>query len=73
MYVTDVSRWEEVGRAHGEVFGAAPPVSAMVGVAAFVDPRMLVEIEAVAFVPDPRASNNVQCGCHVRRYRRWGT
>ena len=50
MYVTDVSRWEEIGRAHAEVFGAAPPVSAMIGVAGFVDPQMLVEVEATAFV-----------------------
>jgi enamine deaminase RidA (YjgF/YER057c/UK114 family) len=48
MYVTDMSRAEEIGRAHGERFGAAPPVTAMVGVAALIDPRMLVEIEAVA-------------------------
>lgn len=50
MYVTDVSRWEEVGRAHAEVFGSAPPVSAVIGVAGFVDPQMLVEVEATAFV-----------------------
>ena len=50
MYVTDVSRWEEIGRAHAETFGTAPPVSAMIGVEAFIDPRMLVEVEAVAYV-----------------------
>ena len=50
MYVTDIGSWEAVGRAHEEVFGAAPPVSAMVQVAGLIDPRMLVEIEAVAFV-----------------------
>ncbi|MEA2191365.1 MAG: hypothetical protein QOI73_1486 [Solirubrobacteraceae bacterium] len=50
MYVTDISRADEIGRAHGERFGAAPPVSTMVQVAALVDPRMLVEIEAVAFL-----------------------
>jgi enamine deaminase RidA (YjgF/YER057c/UK114 family) len=49
-YVTDISRWEQVGRAHAEAFGAAPPVSAMLEVSALVDPRMLVEVEAVAFV-----------------------
>jgi enamine deaminase RidA (YjgF/YER057c/UK114 family) len=48
MYVTDITRWEEVGRAHAEVFGAAPPVSAMVEVSALIDPRILVEIEAIA-------------------------
>ena len=48
MYVTDISRWEEVARAHGEVFGEHPPVTSMVQVAALIDPRMLVEIEAEA-------------------------
>jgi len=50
MYVTDISRWEEVGLAHGEVFGAVRPVTAMVGVSALLDPRMLVEIEADAYI-----------------------
>ena len=48
IYVTDISRWEEVARAHGEAFGAHPPVTSMVQVAALIDPRMLVEIEAEA-------------------------
>jgi enamine deaminase RidA (YjgF/YER057c/UK114 family) len=48
MFVTDIARAEEIGRAHGERFGAHPPVSTMVQVAALIDPRMLVEIEAVA-------------------------
>lgn len=50
MFVTDVSRAEEIGRAHGERFGEHPPVSSMVGVDALLDPRMLVEIEAMAYV-----------------------
>jgi enamine deaminase RidA (YjgF/YER057c/UK114 family) len=50
MYVTDIARAEEIGRAHGERFGKHPPVTSMVQVAALVDPRMLVEIEAVAYV-----------------------
>jgi enamine deaminase RidA (YjgF/YER057c/UK114 family) len=50
MYVTDISRAEEIGRAHGDRFGAIAPVATMVQVAALVDPRMLVEIEAVAYV-----------------------
>ena len=50
MFVTDIARADELGRVHGERFGAAAPVSTMVGVAALIDPRMLVEIEAVAYV-----------------------
>ena len=50
MYVTDIARWDEVGRAHAEVFGAAPPVSTMVEVSRLIDPRFLVEIEAIAHV-----------------------
>ena len=50
MFVTDISRWEEVGRAHREIFGDVRPVTAMVGVAALIDPAMLVEVEAVAYV-----------------------
>jgi enamine deaminase RidA (YjgF/YER057c/UK114 family) len=50
MFVSDISRAEEIGRAHGERFGSHPPVSTMVEVQALLDPRMLVEIEAVAYV-----------------------
>jgi len=53
MYVTDLSRAEEVTRAHGEVFGHIRPVTALIGVAGLLDPRMLVEIEAEAcLTPD---------------------
>jgi enamine deaminase RidA (YjgF/YER057c/UK114 family) len=52
IYVTDIARWEEIGRAHGEAFGASPPVTTMVEVQALIAPDMLVEIEAEAWVPD---------------------
>ncbi|HEY3728346.1 MAG TPA: RidA family protein [Solirubrobacteraceae bacterium] len=49
VYVTDISRSTEVGRAHGEVFAQFRPLMTMVEVSALIDPRMLVEIEAVAY------------------------
>jgi enamine deaminase RidA (YjgF/YER057c/UK114 family) len=51
MYVTDISRWEEYGLAHGAAFGETMPATSMIGIAALVDPRMLVEVEAVAYKP----------------------
>jgi enamine deaminase RidA (YjgF/YER057c/UK114 family) len=50
LYVVDISRADEVGRAHGEAFGDVRPLTTMVEVSALIDPRMLVEIEAVAVV-----------------------
>lgn len=50
VYVTDISRVDEVGRAHGEAFGEVRPLMTLVEVSALIDPRMLVEIEAVALV-----------------------
>ncbi len=52
IYVTDISRWEEVGRAHGAVFGTIRPATSMVEVSKLIDPDMLVEIEAEAIVSD---------------------
>lgn len=51
MFVTDISRWEDVGRAHGEVFGEHPCTTTMVEVSRLIDPDMLVEIEADAVIP----------------------
>jgi enamine deaminase RidA (YjgF/YER057c/UK114 family) len=50
VYVRDISQWEAIGRVHGEVFGAIRPASAMVEVSGLVDPAMLVEIEADAYI-----------------------
>lgn len=50
IYVTDISQWEVVGRAHGEVFGEIFPATTMVEVSALIDPDMLVEIEADAII-----------------------
>ena len=51
IYVTDISRWQDYGRAHGEAFGAVMPATTMVEVSRLIDPDMLVEVEAVAFKP----------------------
>ncbi len=50
MFVTDISRWQEYGQAHGEFFAAHPPAATMVQVSALIDPQMLIEIEADAVV-----------------------
>ena len=48
MFVTDIDRWEEYGRAHAEVFGAHPCATTLVEVARLIDPEMLIEVEADA-------------------------
>lgn len=53
IYVTDISRWRDVGAVHAEVFGDVRPAATMVGVAALIAPDLLVEIEADAVVADP--------------------
>ena len=52
MFVTDISRWEDYGRAHHEFLGATPPATSMVEVRALIDPAMLIEIEVDAVVTD---------------------
>lgn len=49
LFVTDIARWEEVARAHRELFSAVMPVTAMVGVSALIDPDMLIEVQAIAY------------------------
>jgi enamine deaminase RidA (YjgF/YER057c/UK114 family) len=51
MFVTNIAQWQEIGRAHGEVFGQVRPAATMVQVTGLIDPAMLVEIEADAYVP----------------------
>jgi enamine deaminase RidA (YjgF/YER057c/UK114 family) len=53
MFVTDISRWEDFARAHGETFGSIRPASTMVQVSALIHPDMLIEIEADACLPEP--------------------
>ncbi|HYM81915.1 MAG TPA: RidA family protein [Candidatus Limnocylindria bacterium] len=52
MFVTDIARWEEVGRGHAEFFATILPATTMVEVSRLIDPEMLVEIEADAIVHD---------------------
>ncbi len=51
IFVTDISRWQEYGRAHGEAFAEVMPATSMIEVSGLIDPRMLVEVEALAYMP----------------------
>jgi enamine deaminase RidA (YjgF/YER057c/UK114 family) len=54
MFVTDISQWEAVGRAHGEFFRDVRPASTMVEVSGLISPEMLVEIEVTAYLDDSK-------------------
>jgi enamine deaminase RidA (YjgF/YER057c/UK114 family) len=55
MYLVDIDQWQDVGRAHGEVFGSIRPATTMVEVKRLIDPDMLVEIEADAILTGGKA------------------
>jgi isochorismate pyruvate lyase len=52
MFVTDISRWEEFGRAHREFFAKTLPATSMIEIKSLIDPRMLIEVEADAVCPE---------------------
>lgn len=52
MFVTEIDRWEEYGKAHGEFFREIKPVTTMVEIKSLIDPDMLIEIEATAIISD---------------------
>jgi enamine deaminase RidA (YjgF/YER057c/UK114 family) len=54
MFVTDISKWQDFGQAHGEFFENCPPATTMVEVKALIDPQMLIEIEADAVASESK-------------------
>ena len=50
MFVTDISKWEEIGKAHGEFFSQIKPAATMVEVSKLIDPKMMIEIEVTALL-----------------------
>ena len=57
MFVTDISQWRAVGAVHAEFFGDIRPAATMVEVAALIEPHLMVEIEADAYVADGNSGN----------------
>ncbi|MEZ4862175.1 MAG: RidA family protein [Caldilineaceae bacterium] len=57
IFVTDISRWEEVGRAHGEFFRTVKPVATMVEVKALISPELMVEIEVSALLQEQKGTS----------------
>jgi enamine deaminase RidA (YjgF/YER057c/UK114 family) len=53
MFTTDISRWEEIGRAHGEFFAGIRPAASMLEVRALIEPLLLIEVEADAVIGEP--------------------
>jgi enamine deaminase RidA (YjgF/YER057c/UK114 family) len=71
IYVTRISDWEEIGRAHGEIFGKIRPTTAMVEVSRLINGEMLVEIEAEAIVASPmNGGNGTRAARDTRSHRK---
>jgi enamine deaminase RidA (YjgF/YER057c/UK114 family) len=65
VFVTDIGRWEEYGRAHGEAFAGIMPATSMIGIGALIDPRMLVEVEAIAYRPGAGSASGALPGADL--------
>lgn len=73
IYVTRISDWEEIGRAHGELFGKIRPTTAMVEVSRLINGDMLVEIEAEAILANSKVQDGAAKQRHSSRSGRHGT